>query len=184
MKTLIIITMLTLAACSSLVKCEDANTIAGPRTYCLGKVAGDGQEGVFRDVFSNKGLEAAQLHGGSSLWGQALVGAVAAGELAGGAIGAAALVRPPTSTSINRQDQGQLQGQLQDQRQDSTNVNTNVNSNTNTNTNKQRQDLNHTSSIINKNIAIGGRGGAGGQGGQGGSGCQGNCGDNNHDNNH
>jgi hypothetical protein len=157
MKLLMLSVTLLLGACTSLVKCEDHNTLAGQRTYCMGKVSGDGQEGVFRDVFSDKGAEVSHFGSGPSLWGQALVGAVAAGEIAGGNVGAAALIRPPTTENINRQDQGQLQQQRQNQDQTSVNVN----SNSNTNHNSLH---NHNTNVIS---AQGGNGGGNGDGNNG-----------------
>lgn len=62
--------------------------------YCLGKVAGDGQEGVFRDIFVNGNLVAGNFGHGQSLWGQTLQGAVGSAAMAGGMVGAAALLRP------------------------------------------------------------------------------------------
>ena len=182
MRSLAVLLLMFAFSCATVVKCEDVTTVSGLKTYCTGKVAGDGQEGIFRDVHSAKGLEAAQLHGGSSLWGQALVGAVAAGELAGGAIGAAALIRPPTSNNVttSRSDQSQLQGQQQQQDQTSVNVNSNTNSNHNSNVNKNKNYnklTNHNTDVIKINDGPG-HGSPPGDGGHGGP-CGGNCGNGN-----
>lgn len=59
-------------------------TVAGNRSFCMGKVAGDGQEGVYVQTFSDKGLEAYHYSGGASLMGQTLQGAVAAGMIGAG----------------------------------------------------------------------------------------------------
>lgn len=91
------------SGCASMVECQEVETVGGLRTYCMGKVAGDGQEAVFRDIYDEYGRVAHSFGSGSSLWGQVLVGSGAAAVLTGGYMGAAALQRPDrdvTATNV------------------------------------------------------------------------------------
>ena len=129
--------------------------------YIHGKVDADGQTGVFRDAFINGTPVLSHFGSGQSLTGQILQGAASSAMIAGGMVGAAAMLRPTrineTNNLTNDQDQkqGQLQGQQQGQHATSvavsessskasnynknTSNNTAVNANTNHNTN-----TNHT----------------------------------------
>ena len=89
------------SGCASMVECQEVETVGGMRTYCMGKVAGDGQEAVFRDIYDEQGRISHSFGSGTSLWGQVLVGSGAAAVLSGGYMGAAALQRPDRDTTAN-----------------------------------------------------------------------------------
>jgi len=86
--------LLAVGGCTSLVKCEEVMVQNIPVSYCLGKVSGDGQEGVFRDASIDGKPVLSSFGSGSSLWGQALQGAAGDAALAGGMVGAARSLRP------------------------------------------------------------------------------------------
>lgn len=95
--------------------------------YIHGKVDADGQTGVFRDAFIDGKVAISHFAAGQSLVASVLQGTGQAAMMAGGMVGAAALLRPArynnheTNNLNNDQDQGQLQGQHQ-----GTDVDTNV----------------------------------------------------------
>lgn len=126
MLKLIVASMLLVASCASAVKCMPAEGLSGV-TYCMGKVSGDGQEGVFRDVWQENKPVLSSFGGGASLWGQALQGVAGDAALAGGMVGAAALLRPARSREVNHLDNQQIQGQGQEQSSTAVNINSNVN---------------------------------------------------------
>jgi hypothetical protein len=134
--------------------------------YVHGKVDADGQTGVFRDAYIDGAPVVSHFGSGQSLWGQVLQGSAGSALLAGGMVGAAAVLRP---TRINDADttnlsNGQSQAQSQEAASESSSVssseanpitiqsttasssskssaknlnsNTNINANSNTNTTK------------------------------------------------
>ena len=116
--------MFSVTGCQTLVQQQTVDLGGGVMaTYVTGKVAGDGQEAVFRDAFVDGKPVLTHFHGGQSLPGQILHGTVAAGMVAGGMVGAAALRRPDkyiSTETVNADDnssisqgQGQIQGQAQ-----------------------------------------------------------------------
>ena len=140
--------LLLLTGCSARLERISVDLSSGQKLdYVLYRTDNKGGiEGVGRDVYDTHGrLVDSKWGSGQSLPGQVLNGIGSSAVLAGGAVGAAAALRPTqireTNNLSNSQDQGQTQGQGQ--------KTTNSNSNTNTNT---------------------ANGGAGGQGGTGGTG--------------
>ena len=154
--------LLVIAGCSNHVECLVPGNLPNV-TYCLGKVAGDGQEGIFRDAWLDGKPMLSNFGGGPSLWGQALQGVAGDAALAGGAVGAAALLRPTriNESISNHQGQGQLQGQEQGQESNNTNVNANSNENNNSNRNNNRNHNNNTNHNSNS-TKVGDIGGGGG----------------------
>lgn len=115
-----------LGGCSSMIESQNVTLSNGSiATYVFGKIAGDGQEAVFRDAFIEGVPVLTHFGSGASLSGQVLHGAAAAAMIGGGMAGASALRRPDrynntTSNNINndsnstaKQSQKQQQGQLQ-----------------------------------------------------------------------
>ena len=95
-------------------KLADGTTI----DYIHGKVDADGQTGVFRDAFINGTPVLSHFGSGQSLTGQILQGAASSAMIAGGMVGAAAVLRPTRINETNNltNDQDQLQGQAQHQK--------------------------------------------------------------------
>ena len=139
-------------------KLSDGRTV----DYIHGKVDADGQTGVFRDAYIDGTPVISHFGAGPSLAGQLLQGAASSALIAGGAVGAAAVLRP---TKINDADttnlnnaQGQVQGQVQGQAAlshaeanpvsvQSTKVrNTSVNANSNSNSNHNRNNNSNSNS--------------------------------------
>jgi hypothetical protein len=89
-------TLLLIVGCSSKVECLIPSNLPTV-TYCLGKIAGDGQEALFRDAWVDGKPAVTNYSGGDTLWGQALRGVAGDAALAGGAVGAALLLKPPTA---------------------------------------------------------------------------------------
>ena len=109
-----------LAGCASKLTHESVTLSNGRQVdYVVGKVAGDGQEGIFRDAYVDGAPVLSHFGSGQSLAGQVLQGAAGSAFIAGGMVGAAALLRPPRynsneTTNLDNQ-QGQSQAQDQDQ---------------------------------------------------------------------
>jgi hypothetical protein len=173
-------TMILIGGCASYVTCEDRQTVAGVRTYCVGKVSGDGQEAIFREIYSKDKIEMSHWGSGSSLAGQILGGSGAAAVNGIGLGVPAALgawqTRVTESTTLeNAQDQNQTQEQTSASNSSATssskarsqasnkvtNSNHNVNQNDNVNQNKTGVETN----VKMKNIS-------GESGGGGVPGCQ------------
>ena len=116
-KLLLSLSLLLATGCASLVKCEDVVVQGVPVSYCMGKVSGDGQEGVFRDAY----VEGKPIlsHYGS---GSSLQGAVGDAALAGGMYGAARALRP--SQTNNAVGSANVQGQEQSNEGSVTGTNT------------------------------------------------------------
>ena len=121
-KLLLAVSLLLATGCASLVKCEDVVVQGVPVSYCMGKVSGDGQEGVFRDAYVEGKPILSHYGSGSSLWGQALQGAVGDAALAGGMYGAARALRP--SQTNNAVGSANVQGQEQSNEGSVTGTNT------------------------------------------------------------
>ena len=117
-----------LGGCSSMIESQNVTLSNGSiATYVFGKIAGDGQEAVFRDAFIEGVPVLTHFGSGASLSGQVLHGAAAAAMIGGGMAGASALRRPDrynnttsnnlsndsNSAAKNQQSQKQQQGQLQ-----------------------------------------------------------------------
>ena len=138
--------------------------------YIHGKVDADGQTGVFRDAFIDGIPVLSHFGSGQSLIGQVLQGAASSAMIAGGMVGAAAVLRPTKINETNNlsNDQAQQQGQLQGQGQQQKGVNkshvTSVNVNEN-DASSYSKGGNASAVNANHNSATGGSGGAGGSGG-------------------
>lgn len=98
---------------------QQSFTLADGRTvdYIHGKVDADGQTGVFRDAFVDGKPVLSHFGSGQSLTGQILQGAASSAMIAGGMVGAAAVLRPTRINESNdfNNSQGQAQGQEQGQ---------------------------------------------------------------------
>ena len=107
-----------LAGCASKLTHESVTLSNGRQVdYVVGKVAGDGQEGIFRDAYVDGAPVLSHFGSGQSLAGQVLQGAAGSAFIAGGMVGAAALLRPPryNSNETTNLDNQQGQSQAQDQ---------------------------------------------------------------------
>jgi hypothetical protein len=95
------LTTLVLAGCTTIIETKSIDV--GGRTihYVTGKVAGDGQEAIFRDAWMDGKPVLSDFRGGQSLVGQVLDGAAGSALIAGGMVGAASALRP---TRINDND--------------------------------------------------------------------------------
>jgi hypothetical protein len=84
--------------------------------YLHGKVDADGQTGVFRDAYIDGSPVVSHFGSGQSLWGQVLQGAAGSALIAGGMVGAAAVLRPTRINEANdfNNSQGQSQAQSQE----------------------------------------------------------------------
>ncbi|HWP58994.1 MAG TPA: hypothetical protein VNL14_13965 [Candidatus Acidoferrales bacterium] len=118
-RTLCFLLSLALAiGCASKLTHKSVTLAGGQRVdYVTGKVAGDGQEAVFRDAFIDGKPVVSHFGSGQSLAGQVLQGTVSSAMIAGGMVGAAAVLRPTRISETNNlsnaqeQEQGQQQGQ-------------------------------------------------------------------------
>lgn len=141
--------------------------------YLHGKIDADGQTGVFRDAYIDGTPVLSHFGSGQSLLGQVLQGTASSAMIAGGMVGAAAVLRPTrineTNNLNNDQDQGQSmhQGQLQGQstKNHISNTSVNVNENDNKNTAKAGAAAGAVAVNHNENKAYGGAGGHGGNNG-------------------
>jgi hypothetical protein len=124
--------------------------------YVHGKVDADGQTGVFRDAYIDGSPVVSHFGSGQSLWGQVLQGSAGSALIAGGMVGAAAVLRPTRINESNDFNNSQGQSQAQSQEAASESVSgassesknyshneaysgsesTNINLNTNSNTTK------------------------------------------------
>ena len=107
-----------LAGCASQLAHESVTLSNGRQVdYIIGKVAGNGQEGIFRDAYVDGAPVLSHFGSGQSLAGQVLQGAAGSAFIAGGMVGAAALLRPPryNSNETTNLDNQQGQSQAQDQ---------------------------------------------------------------------
>ena len=84
--------------------------------YVHGKVDADGQTGVFRDAYIDGSPVVSHFGSGQSLWGQVLQGSAGSALIAGGMVGAAAVLRPTRVNESNdfNNSQGQSQAQSQE----------------------------------------------------------------------
>ena len=176
--------LITLSSCVSAISSQDVAISGGKiATYVFGKVAGDGQEAVFRDAFIDGQPVLTHFGSGQSLTASALQGVGAAAMIGGGMAGAAALRRPDKyinneTQNLNNEGSKQQQQQLQAQEQEGKLTNANSSS-----SNSAAASSSHSSShskAINqtkvKTITTVQPGVV--------EECKGNCSDNNHDNNH
>lgn len=116
---------LAAAGCASKITHEVLKLSSGQEVnYIVGKVAGDGQEAVFRDAFVDGKPVISHFSGGQSLSGQVLQGTASSAMIAGGMVGAAAVLRPArfNSNETNNLDNQQGQGQQQSSEADSVSV--------------------------------------------------------------
>ena len=161
--------LITLSSCVSAISSQDVAISGGKiATYVFGKVAGDGQEAVFRDAFIDGQPVLTHFGSGQSLTASALQGVGAAAMIGGGMAGAAALRRPDKyinneTQNLNNEGSKQLQGQLQQQEQEATSSSNSAAASSSHSTSKA---INQTKvKIISPGVV---------------EQCKGNCGDNNH----
>lgn len=124
-----------LASCAS-IKQQSFELSNGQKVdYIHGKVDADGQTGVFRDAYIDGKVAVSHFAAGQSLVASVLQGTGQAAMMAGGMVGAAAVLRPArynnheTNNLNNDQDQGQVQGQHQGTEVDTNVISVNTNSN-------------------------------------------------------
>lgn len=154
-KTALVALVFIMTGCTSMVKCEKPEGFSHV-TYCMGKVSGDGQEGVFRDAFIDGQPVLSHFGSGNSLWGQVLQGAVGSALLAGGGVGAAAVLRPDRIT--NQVGSANSQGQSQEQSYEGYTTSGSA-------SNSMSEGSSASSTSTTSSTAQGGNGGAGGSGG-------------------
>lgn len=180
-KLFLLVLALAATGCASKVTHEVIKLSGGQEVnYIVGKVAGNGQEAVFRDAFVDGKPVISHFSGGQSLSGQVLQGTASSAMIAGGMVGAAAVLRPvrfnshETNNLDNQQGQGQQQGQAASSASvssaDATATSKNKNSltaaavNSNSNSSHAQGGKGGNANAVNSN-ANKAYGGAGGQGG-------------------
>lgn len=96
---------------------QETFVLSGGKTidYIHGKVDADGQTGVFRDAYLDGAPVLTHFGHGQSLLGQVLQGTASSAMIAGGMVGAAAVLRPTRINESN--DFNNSQGQAQSQEQ-------------------------------------------------------------------
>jgi hypothetical protein len=105
-----------LAGCATIK--QESFTLSNGKVvdYVHGKVDADGQTGVFRDAYIDGSPVVSHFGSGQSLWGQVLQGSAGSALIAGGMVGAAAVLRPTRVNESNdfNNSQGQSQAQSQE----------------------------------------------------------------------
>lgn len=101
MRKIVCLFALTIVGCATTIETKSVDVGGRMVHYVTGKVAGDGQEGIFRDAWVDGKPILSDFRGGQSLTGQVFQGAAGSAMIAGGMVGAAAALRP---TRINDND--------------------------------------------------------------------------------
>lgn len=163
-KQLSVFSAATLIAGCAAIKQESFMLSDGRKVdYIHGKVDADGQTGVFRDAFIDGTPVLSHFGSGQSLLGQVLQGTASSAMIAGGMVGAAAVLRPAryNNTETNNLDNKQQQQQQQEQGQASFN-DTHVSTKVNSNSSAGAASVANSNSTSNANSSAKGYGGAGG----------------------